>query len=189
MTGPYIQKNSWKSFAHDGLEYDLTHLNEHEIQVLDSTNLERRIAVTYSDHCFTRDRQLGDDPALTYPDSSRISSCFSFERHQHSLSLPKHINSIATSKAWNVDGQHFALLPPVINSDGDKVYYAIMFSLDPLKGLPIHLHMRIQTAHPRIAGSTINTYGFVSFPLLVSLRCQSKHPKKIYDRNRKRPNL
>ena len=34
MSGPYFQQQSWSSFAYQGNTYDLTHLDEYEVEVL-----------------------------------------------------------------------------------------------------------------------------------------------------------
>jgi hypothetical protein len=60
MNGPYFQKQSWSSFTYQGDAYDLTHLDEYEVEVADSQGTKRQIAVSFSDHCFTREPEAGD---------------------------------------------------------------------------------------------------------------------------------
>jgi len=66
--------------------------------------------------------------------------------------------------------------------------YGIVFSLDPVKGLPVDLHMRVKTAYP-CDERDIVTFGSVRFRHLVSLRMQRKRPGRIVDRGRKRPHV
>ena len=37
---------------------------------------------------------------------------------------------------------------PVIDHQGEKVLYGIVFSLDPVKSFPVDLDMRVETAYP-----------------------------------------
>ena len=66
MAGPYFLKSSWPSFVYKGATYDLIHLDEYEFTVMDSDGVERRIVVTFSYHCFTRDPEDSDDLALRF---------------------------------------------------------------------------------------------------------------------------
>ena len=91
MSGPYFQKQSWPAFTYQGQTYDFTHLDEHEVEVNDSGGTVRRIAISFSDHCFTREPETGDDPGLRYLDSTRPTGYFCLERYQLSLGLSRHI--------------------------------------------------------------------------------------------------
>lgn len=185
MSSFYIQKNPWRNFSYNDSIYDLSHLNEHSIEVFDSKNVKRSILVTYTDHCFTEDMSQDDDPVLEYPGSSRGRGCFSIERYKCSLALPEYIATVSKSKIWVVEGSNFALIP-IITHEGIKVLYAIIFSLDPIKGLPFALHMRVSTAYPQTE-SDITTYGNVRFVHLVTLRMQKKYPGRILDKHRQKP--
>lgn len=188
MPRPYFQKNPWPDFTYRGTVYSLSHLVEHEITVIDSAKIERSIVVTYNDHCFTEKQKPEIDNELFYPHSSRgKEALFSLERYQLSLALPSLIEDMTKKKTWNVEGGNYALVP-TINHNGEKVLYAIMFTLDPKKGLPIDLHMCILTAYPH-SDKELVTYGCLDFSHLVSLRVKRQHPKLIYDRNRKRPKI
>ena len=188
MPGPYFQKDSWEPFVYEGSIYTLSHLDEHEIAVVDSAKRNLLVAVTYEDHCFTQKLEPGNDPALHYANSSRERACFSMERYRHSLSLPDYISSITTGKVWNVEEKNFALLPVITESDR-KMFYIIIFSLDPVKGLPVQLHLRVKTAYPRDSQPAPTTYGSVRFAHLAALRYKRKYPKKIFDRSRQHPKI
>ena len=71
MPGPYFQRR-WPSFVYWGVTYPLDHLDEYTLTVVDTGQNERRIAVTFGDHCFTRSPRPGDDPALIYAESFAI---------------------------------------------------------------------------------------------------------------------
>jgi hypothetical protein len=185
MPRPYFPKNSWQPFVHQGTSYDLAHLNEYEFTVVDTEKQSRVIVVTFADHCFTRKQKLGDDPALIYPDSDRNPGIFCFKRYALSRELRAHIARAAVGSVWNVKGDNFAAVP-IVDSAGQLVQYGIVFSLDPVSGLPVHLHMRVKSAHPRDE-QELDTFGKVRFMHLVALRAKGERPRLVYDRHRNRP--
>jgi hypothetical protein len=185
MSGPYFQKQSWPAFTYQGQSYDLTHLDEYAVEVNDSAGNTRRIAISFSDHCFTREPVAGDDPALAYPHSSRRVGHFCTERYQHSLNLAGHIAYAIQRRVWHVLDGSYAIVP-VITQQGIKMLYGIVFSLDRVKGFPVELHMKVKTAHPRDERDIV-TFGEIRFSHLVTLRMKGKHPLRITDQHRKRP--
>ncbi len=187
MSGPYFQKQSWPSFVYQGQTYDLTHLVEYEVEVTDSGGATRRIAISFSDHCFTREPNGEDDPALQYLHSTRPTGYFCTERYRLSLNLVGHIAHAMQGKVWIIEGGNFATIPTV-DHQGNKMLYGIVFSLDRVKKLPVDLDMRVRTAYPCDA-TEIMTYGNVRFPHLVTLRMQGKRPNRNFDRHRPRPRL
>jgi hypothetical protein len=130
MSGPYFQKQSWPAFTYQGQTYDFTHLDEHEVEVNDSDGTARRIAVSFSDHCFTREPETGDDPGLRYPDSTRATGHFCLERYQLSLGLSQHIAHAMQGNVWIVRDAAFAAVPTV-NSTAAEVREGVAAS--PLK--------------------------------------------------------
>lgn len=187
MPGPYFQKESWPSFSYRGNDYAIGHLDEYELEVTDSEGRSRLIAVTFGDHCFTRPPAPDDDPALVYPASDRRPGHFCFVRYQHSFGLPSHIAVAAKGKVWTVGGDNYAAIPTV-SHEGQPVFYGVVFSLDKVSGLPVHLHMRVKSAYIAEAESPV-TYGSVRFAHLVALRTRNKRPGRITDRNRRVPRL
>ena len=105
MAGPYFQKASWPSFIYQGKTYTLGHLDEYEFTVEDTDGVERRIAVTFSDHCFTRTPAPGEDQALSYPSSDRQPGHFCFDRYPHTFGLVGFIAQAAQGRVWTVEGQ------------------------------------------------------------------------------------
>jgi hypothetical protein len=187
MSGPYFRKQSWPTFEYEGTLYTFTHLDEYQFTITDSADVVRRIAVTFSDHCFTRAPEPGDNPALRYPHSDRPIGYFCTERYRHSLDLVGRIAQAVQHKVWHLDHEGYAIVPTV-DHQGKKTLYGIVFSLDPVTGLPVHLHMRVKSAHPRDERELV-TYGDIGFARLVTLRVQRKHPKRIMAKGRKRPRL
>ena len=187
----YFQKSAWTPFVYSGTTYDLAHLDEYQFAVIDSDAQERRIAVTFSDHCFTRNPTPGDDPALFYPGCSRNPGVFSLDRYQHSLGIAGHIAYASDGKVWNASRYHdnFAIVPTV-NNDGQRVLYAIIFSLERnnTKGVPVDLHMRVRSAYI-CDGRPILTFGEVRFSKLIALSMKGKSPGRMIEHQRRTPRL
>jgi len=183
VAGPYFQKTTWPEFVYQNEKYSFSHLREYELSVEDSSGVVRIIAVTFSDHCFTRGREPGDDLDLTYKGSDGRSFCF--ERYKLTFDLVKHIENAVASLVWNVDGDNFAVVPAVTQS-GQRILYGIVFSLDPVKGLPVKLHMRVKSAYP-VDKKPLITYGFIRFRYLITVRMQNRRPTRNLSKHRKRP--
>ena len=187
MKHPYIQKRSWPDFLYQGRCYSLSHCDEYRFSLKDRMGQLREVAVTFSDHCFTRKYAAGDDPALIYHGSSRRRGCFSLDRYVHSLRLRAYIEQTLNGKIWNAGRGNYSIIRTVTRDD-EKLLYNIIFRLEPVTGLPVDLHMPIRTAYlceerpPR-------TFGGVRFPHLVTLRVQKKHPREIWDGKRRIPRL
>lgn len=188
MAGPYFPNSSWAPFVYQGSAYSLAHLDEYEFTVEDTDGGARNIAATFADHCFTRTPEPGDDPALAYPGSARQPGHFCFERYWLSTGLVAHIAQAAAGKVWTVEGDNFAALPVVLDQSGGPVLYGIVFSLDRVKGLPVHLHMRVKTAYP-VDDDGVVTFGSVRFRHLVALRMKGQRPGRIVGERRKAPKV
>lgn len=188
MAGPYFRKRSWPPFVYQGVTYGLTHLDEYVFSVVDANGNQRRhIAVTFEDHCFTRFPAPGDDRALVYPTSDRRPGHFCFERYTLSLGLREHIANATAGDVWNVVGGNFAAVP-VVDHSGKRLLYGIIFSLDRVSGLPVHLHMRVETAYP-VEQKELVTFGHIRFPYLVALRMKHERPRQNTSRHRKKPKV
>jgi hypothetical protein len=184
----YFQKSPWTPFVHAGTTYDLSHLDEYEFSVIDADAQERRITITFSDHCFTRDPVPSDDPALFYPDSDRRPGAFCFTRYQHSLGLVGYIAHATQRKVWIASDYHetFAIVP-IVDQVGQMHLYAIIFSLDRVYKVPqIDLHMRIRSAYP-CDQKQLATFGEIGFQRLIALRMKNKAPVRNNDQHRKKP--
>lgn len=190
MNGPYIHQG-WAPFSYKGLIYDLSHLNEITVEVKDSSCATRKIAVTFADHCFTRDRKSDEEreKLLDYPGCSRDDGIFCFRRYEFSKLLPEMIPDVVKGDVWNVQDDRCACVP-TIDQNGQCVLYGIIFSLEKVKGLPVKLHMRVRSAYPLDEDDKeLITYGCVRFPHLVALASQGKRPMKLTDQKRKKPIL
>ena len=183
----YFHKTSWPDFFYQGRHYSLTHLDECRFSTRDQKGIAREIVVTFSDHCFTRKYAAGDGPALVYRDSSRRPGYFSFDRYALSLQLPTYIEETLNGKIWNAGGGDYSIIPTVTRG-GEKLLYNIVFRLEPVTGLPVDLHMPVRTAYLCEEGPP-RTFGEVRCRHLVTLRMQNKHPREIWNGNRRIPRL
>lgn len=175
--GPYFQKTPWPPFVYNGQTYDLSHLTEFVITVADHNNIERKIAVTFEDHCFTRDPEPGDTTATIYQGCSRNPGHFCFDRYNHSLNLVAQIQAAALGQVKIGEGRENYVIVNLANANGQTEEYAVFFSLDKVKGLPVHLRMRVKSAYPATKKKLV-THGTVRFRMLVSLRMQNKTPHR-----------
>lgn len=112
MSGPYVQKQPWPAFTYQGTPYDLSHLNEYSFTI-NTKDIQRKIAVVFSDHCFTRTPRPGDDPGLPYPLSDRRPGSFCVEQLNHSRAIRDHIADAAKGKVWTMQHETFAIIPTV----------------------------------------------------------------------------
>lgn len=189
MSKSYFPGSKWPAFVYQGTSYDLSPLDEYQIGVVDSGEIQRRIAVTFSAHCFTRKPEPADDSALHYPHSPE-NRHFCIERYQLSSSLVSHIAHAAGGKVWILDrhrGMRLAIIPTVLHKS-IKMFYGIVFDLERVKGLPVDLRMRVITAYP-CGENVFVTYGAVGFSRLVTMRIQNKNLKPDTRPRRSRPRL
>ena len=183
----YQLQPPWRPFEFEGTSYDLSHLNEYSLTAEDSLGEKRIILVTFSDHCFTRKSEPGDQASLQYQGARQREGVFCFLRYRHSLSLIEHLARAKTGTVWNVAGQNLAVLP-TITQDGQPLHYAIVFNLIPLKGRhPYHLYMDVVSAYPCDASKEFVTFGDVGFKKLIGVKMARKQLPKNTGSNRRRP--
>ena len=73
-------------FVHGGITYNLSHLDEYHFTVVDSDAQERRVAVTFSDHCFTRAPKPNDVEIVKALVVDVV--CLGLQRHDHRSTCP-----------------------------------------------------------------------------------------------------
>lgn len=104
-----------------------------------------------------------------------------------SRNIRAHIAAFAEGKVLSIAGENYAAIPTVDQSGSERVY-RIIFSLTRFKGLPVHRHLRIESAHPADSAS-FATFGSVRLKHLVALRAENKRPGRIVSPNRKAPRV
>ena len=182
-------KPLWSPFESDGQTYVFDHLVEFDFTCRDSDGVERAIQVVFTDHVFTRDPESDDQRADAFPGCSRTPfGMFCPDRHRMSHRLPELIESMAANRVWALTGEDRYAQIPVVDDEGRRLLYAVIFSLDRLKGDHRHLRMLVRSAH-FCDRKPPDTFGEVKFAHLVKLRLGGKHPRKIFDRGRKRPKM
>jgi hypothetical protein len=150
--------------------------------------LRPQILVTFSDHCFTREKLASDPDALIYPHSSRRPGYFCLIRYRYSLSLVGHLERAKARSVWNLGNDVLALLP-VVEEDGTRLHYMIVFSLLRLKSRPpFDLHMEVKSAYPFLETyQKLTTFGEVGFAKMLSLKMRGSQLTRNTSSNRKRP--
>jgi len=186
MPAPYLTKAIWPDFTIAEVTHSFSHLQEVCFDVTDSSTTNRQVIATFSDHVFTRDAEDGDDQATVFPLCSRNPGIFCSERYAFSLQLPTVVPLICGSKVWCLTGADRYAQLPVVTQDGVEHLYAIIFTLDRIRGLPFDLHMQIRSAYP-CTRKVPDTFGEVKFKHLARLRVENKHPRKNHERGRKVP--
>ena len=145
--------------------------------------------VTFTDHVFTRDEVAGDLAASAFPNCSRTPRGYLCpDRYRLSSQLPGLISGLASQRVWNLTGEDRYAQVPIVDDQGVRRLYAIVFSLDRLKGLATDLRLTVRSAHI-CDRKPPDTFGEVRFSHLVKLRLERKHPKREYGGNRKRPKM
>lgn len=185
MSKDYLLVPPWSPFRDGENEYDLSHLSEFILGAPDSQGVERRILVTFGDHCFTRDPSGQDDAAPIFPGCSRADGRFCVERYGLSVGIREFLEAAVGHDVWNGDGQHYVIVSGK-DHKGNKITYVVVFSLEKSKGFGVELHMHVRSAHKR-EKDPIETFGSIRFAHLVKLTMEGKRPKKIFDQRRKRP--
>ena len=179
----------WESFATGGVNYTFEHLTDFEFICQDADGGDHAVLVSFTDHVFTRGGVDADRVVDAFPDCSRIPHGYLCPvRYQMSLRLPELIEHIARQKVWCLSGADRYGQVSVVDEQGVKQLYAVIFTLDRMKGRTQSLRMLIRSAH-LCDRKPPDTFGEVKFSNLVKLRIENKHPSKNYGRSRKRPKM
>jgi hypothetical protein len=143
----------WQAFKHEGITYDLSHLNPCSMQFERAAkdNLPATIFnvdVTYSLHCFAREipESGGYDNRLEYSDA-RETRLFDARRYEFSKLLPEIVRSLASRKCRHTDHSNFFTVE-CIAEGGRKIEYDIFFTVSK-SGKKGRLNLFIQSAYIR----------------------------------------
>ena len=186
---PYFQSRPWPLFTLDDSSYDLSHLDEYSFKLADSKGVYRTVVVTFEDHCFTRKWEASDQHSLRFPNCSRKpQGAFCQVRYMHSLKLREYIGQAILGDVWIADGEGFAIIP-IVDGQGIRVLYCILFDLVKIHELPFELRMIVRTAYPLDSGRNFATNGNIRFRHLVTLKIEGKRPPRNTDQRRKRPQI
>jgi hypothetical protein len=171
---------NWRNFTLDGKIYDLSHLNAHWVEYVDTRDEEKPITykfiVTYGLHCFAKDsEELSTEKSqLLMYNAPRESRPFNFERYEPSKQLPTIINSLGNRETLVCHAGYgkFATVK-VLDSNGSEVNYFVPFAVfKESKKLRLH----VQSAYPRYEGiGRVQKVGF--FVIAKNLLHNKKLPK------------
>lgn len=190
MPPPYFVKSLWADYSIDGQTYQFNHLAERSFNVMDTNGIERSIAISYSDHVFTRDPKPGDDPKLAFPNCSREPyGLFCNQRYPLSLRLPNLVPEVANQRVWNLTRDDSYAQLPIVDVEGNARMYAIIFALHACRqGIPYDLHLRVRSAYI-CTDKPPATFGDVKFAYLAKLRLEGEHATMVFGKRRKVPKL
>lgn len=170
----------WRNFTLDGKIYDLSHLNAHWVEYVDTKDEEKPIPykfrVTYGFHCFTKDsEELSTEKSqLIMYSAPRESRPFNFERYELSKHLPSIINSLGNRETLvcHAGYGNFATVK-VLDANGSEVNYFVPFKVfKERKKLRLH----VPSAYPLYEGTgKIRKVGF--FVIAKNLLHGKKLPK------------
>ena len=146
----------WRPFAHQGKNYDLSHLwpqNRVFIQPAKNDKPERRysVQIEFGLHCFTSGLEGGEvpDKALLYSDA-REARVFDFERYELSKLLPEIVEHLPTRKCNHTGHGNFFCIE-VVDKAGNRPSYYVFFESSRIAGgglrlfVPECLHSHIST--------------------------------------------
>jgi len=143
---------SWRNFTHKDIEYDLSHLDAHEVLYVDNRKegepVTYKFIVTYSFHCFAKDHVgIGEEDRedLMYY-AFKESRPFNFERYHLSLQLPGIISSLADpdSLCFHAGYEKFATCK-IYDLKAQEVEYQVAFAVFREKK---KLRLHIVSAYP-----------------------------------------
>ena len=119
------KEQHWPAFTCDGITYDLSHLDAHELTFTLKEGSYRFI-VTYSHHCFAKDCPVGTniDPKWLYPSGNELRN-FHVERYELSKKLPALLPNLVTARTYHAGYNAYAFCEVL---QGDLVvYYKVAF--------------------------------------------------------------
>lgn len=129
---PDAPAKSWPAFVHNGVRYELNHLDsfEHVYEKPaqgDKPAVEYRVFVYFSDHCFTERQKPGDDPLLKYPHSPPAKPrTFDVARYELSKKLPDLVRNLMGRKCFHTyHGNYFII--EITTHEGVRVEYEVYF--------------------------------------------------------------
>jgi hypothetical protein len=159
---------TWAKKRLRGVEYDLGHLNPFPFEAIPGDQSAPRIpvAVSFSHHAFTREREPEDAPDLFMGDANDPRS-FCTHRYKCSLHLPGIIRETA-GKAVCISGDSYLIISKIDCAKGE---YATIFYLKPSSGNRIPVRMHVISAHERT--NELAVMKEVSFYTLVRRIAQS----------------
>jgi len=178
----------WKPFGHDGISYDLSHLDSHEVTFRkDEAREAIRFVVTYGLHCFTKDNTEHNIP-LMYADG-RESQFICLERYEASKKLRGFLEKLASATVYLTQGESFFTLDVMNNASGEIEPFKICMAIfRENRVLRIHVtsafFVRLGEGSP---GVRVKKKGFSIFKVAADTQAKPKGqcPKEVRNRHAK----
>ena len=162
------KQQRWPAFICDGVTYDLSHLDAHEV-IFALKDDSYRFIVTYSHHCFAKDCPDGSniDPKWIYPHGNERRA-FHVERYALSKKLPSLMPGLITAKTYHAGYDNYAFCELI---QGETVvYYKITFVIyRSAKKFRLH----ISSAYP-VGANDYNSKRRVNFASIVNSVARGK---------------
>ncbi|WP_129972859.1 MULTISPECIES: hypothetical protein [Pseudomonas] len=177
----------WEPFEHDGVSYDLGHLDSHEVLFQKEEGREAiRFVVTYGLHCFTKNDTEHNIP-LEYPDG-RESQLVCLERYEASKQLRGMLEKLAGATVYQTQGESFFTLDVMNNASGEVEPFKICMAIfREHRVLRIHVtsafFVRMGEGSP---GVPVRKKGFSIFKVAADTRAKPKGqcPKEVRNRRK-----
>lgn len=118
----------WDPFEHDGVSYDLEHLNCHELLLQKEEGKDPvRFVVTYGLHCFTKN-DTGHNLPVTYADG-REEQQICMERYEASKQLLRLLKGLTGTMVYLTQGESFFTLHVLNNANGQIEPYKVCMAI------------------------------------------------------------
>lgn len=163
-------QQQWPAFTCDGITYDLSHLDAHEVTFkLKDSNL--RFIVTYSHHCFAKDCAIGtnSDPKWSYLCGNELRP-FNLERYNLSKRLPALIPNLITAKTYYAGYDNYAFCE-IIQGEVVVHYKVAFVAFREFKKFRLH----ITSAYP-VDTNEYTSKNSVKFASILRNVAQGKKP-------------
>lgn len=147
----------WKPFTHKGEIFDLSHLHDTSLTVVqpakdDKPEVVYDLQVTFGLHCFTSGLKDGEklDLELKYCDSRE---CRHFDKQRYELSkqLPAIIAALRQKKCFHSGKGNFFLVE-LMGISGTRQQYEVYFAVSKASGGNGKLNLFVQSAYIRTQG-------------------------------------
>lgn len=182
---------NWKPVvAADGTTYSLDHLHDYIEVFRDSGGVERRVRVTFSNHCFS-DRTYGHEPQEFLMPRKGLhgpkAGAFCLERHAASLAIRNRIAQ--AGEIWNTRtvGEFVLLSRYRRPADGQKCVYCVFYTLRQVQNPDVDFVMEVTSAYLR--DSRPDTFGPSTHAEALALCARGMKPARNHTGGRPRPSL
>ena len=176
----------WESFQHDGITYDLGHLDCHAL-VFQKQGQPISFVVTYGLHSFTKDGTAHNIPQQ-YADG-RESQFICMERYQASKQLRGLLEKLASTPVYLTQGESFFTLNVMNNMSGEIEPFKICMAIFRENRL-LRIHVTsafFARSGEGSPGVPIKRKGFSIFKVAIDTqkKLKGQYPKEVRNRHKR----